>query len=302
MSRAVRRTLASMGMMAAMLLVTALTPLAVAQDATPEGAATPVTLWPPQDLLPPPTLTAEGRTATLDGIDIYFEIYGEGNGDPVILLHDGLSHGGHFVNQIPALARNHQVIVMDSRGHGRSTFNATPLSYEVMMSDVLALLDHLEIEQTSIVGVGDGGVLALKIALAHPERVNRAVIAGARFNPDGMRADMGDSPYVGAYIARAAEEYKAQSSSPKRWDDFLTTLMTLWATEPTIPEARLQQITSPFLILAGADEEVIAPEHTQRLADLIPDAELVLMPGTGHFAMFEQPEEFTGLIVDFLDG
>ena len=88
-------------------------PVVVAQEATPVAVA------PPQDLLPATADDGTGETAEINGIDIYYEVDGEGQGDPVILLHSGLGNGDYFVNQIPPLADQHEVVVMDSRGHGR---------------------------------------------------------------------------------------------------------------------------------------------------------------------------------------
>ena len=271
------------------------TPVALAQEATP------IVVSPPQDLLPAAELEAEGQTATINGIDIYYEVYGEGNGDPVILLHGGLSNGDHFVNQIPALADDHEVIVMDSRGHGRSSFDETPISYEVMASDVLGLMDHLEIDKASIVGWSDGGIIGLEIAINDPERLDKVVAYGANFDPTGVRLDIGQNAYFNAYIEAAAAEYQENSPAPERWDEFLGNISNMWATQPNYTEEQLQAITTPFLILDGEEEEAIDLNQTKLMALLIPKAELVLMPGTGHFAMFEQPEEFNRIVKEFLD-
>ncbi len=270
------------------------TPLVVAQDATPVAVA------PPQDLLPAAEMEAEGQTANINGVDIYYEVYGKGNGDPVLLLHGGLSNGDHFVNQIPALAENHEVIVMDSRGHGRSSFDDTPISYAVMAQDVLGLLDHLEIDKASIVGWSDGGIIGLEIALTEPERLNKVVAYGANYDPSGVRLDVGTNDYFNAYVARAAEEYQQNSPAPERWDEFLANISNMWATQPNYTDEQLTTIATPFLILDGQTEEAIDLNQTKLMALLIPNAELVLMPDTGHFAMFEQPEEFNRIVLEYL--
>ena len=262
--------------------------------------ATPVAVAPPQDLLPAAEMEAEGQTVSVNGADIYYEVYGEGNGDPVVLIHGGLSNGDHFVNQIPVLAEDHEVIVMDSRGHGRSSFDDTPISYSVMAGDVLGLLDHLEIDKASIVGWSDGGIIGLEIAINNPDRLNKVVAYGANFDPTGVRLDIADNAYFNAYIERASQEYQENSPAPERWEEFLNNISTMWATEPNYTEEELQGITTPFLILDGKKEEAIDLNQTKLMALLIPGAELVLMPDTGHFAMFEQPEEFNRIVLDYL--
>jgi pimeloyl-ACP methyl ester carboxylesterase len=189
---------------------------------------------------------------------------------------------------------------MDSRGHGRSSFDDKPITYELMASDVLALMDHLQIAKASIVGWSDGGIIGLEIAIHHPERLNKVVAYGANFDPSGVRLDVGTNPIFNAYIERASADYKALSPAPERWDEFLANIGTMWATLPNYTEEQLKSITTPFLILDGAREEAIDLNQTKLMALLIPGAELMIMPDTGHFAMFEQPEEFNQIVLDYL--
>ncbi len=268
----------------------------LAQDATP--AASPAAMVPPQDLLPADWGEVAGQTVNLNGVDIYYEVYGEG--DPLLLLHGGLANGTYWANQIPTFSQDYQVIVMDSRGHGRSSFDETPISYDLMSSDVLALLDHLEIPQTDVVGWSDGGIIGLDIALSNPERLNRVVAYGANFDPSGVRLDVGTNDYFNTYIARAAEDYLTMSPHPERWDEFLANISNMWATEPNWTMEQIASITTQFLILDGTEEEAIDLNQTKLMAVLMPNAELVLIPGTGHFAMFEKPGEFNKIVLDYL--
>lgn len=269
-------------------------PEAAAQDATPQAVA------PPQTLLPADADYGSGETAEINGIDVYYEVYGEGNGDPIVLLHGGLANGDHWVNIIPELARNHEVVVMDSRGHGRSSFDETPISYEVMANAVLGLMDHLGIDKADIVGWSDGGIIGLEIAIHNPDRLNKVVAYGANFDPTGVRLDIGSNDYFNAYIEAASAEYQENSPAPERWDEFLANISNMWATEPNYTEEQLKSITTPVLVLDGAKEEAIDLNQTKLMALLIPGAELVIMPDTGHFALFEEPEEFTKITEEFL--
>jgi pimeloyl-ACP methyl ester carboxylesterase len=270
------------------------TPLAVAQEATPVAVA------PPQDLLPANADYGKGQTATINGVAIYYEVYGEGQGDPVILLHSGLGNGDYFVNQIPPLAEQHEVVVMDSRGHGRSSFDDTPISYELMASDVVALMDHLGIDKASIVGWSDGGIIGLELAIHHPERLNKVVAYGANFDPTGVRLDINENAYWNAFVERDAQDYQKLSPHPERWEEFLENISHMWATEPNYTEEQLGSITTPILILDGAKEEAIDLNQTKLMALLIPGAELMIIPDTGHFAMMEKPDEFNRIVLDFL--
>lgn len=272
-------------------------PAARAQDATPVAE----TVAPPQALLPPQPEGQQGQTAAINGIDIYYEVYGEGK--PVLLLHGGLGNGDHWVNQIqPLVDAGYQPIVMDSRGHGRSSFDEQQITYALMASDVVGLLDHLGVEKADLVGWSDGGIIGIELAIARPERMNRIVAYGANVDPTGVRLDVGTNAYFNAYIEANAADYPNLSPAPERWDEFLANISTMWATEPNYTDAQLETITTPILILDGANEEAIDLNQTKWMALVIPSAELLIMPDTGHFAMMEQPEEFNRIVLEFLGG
>ena len=120
------------------------------------------------------------------------------------------------------------------------------------------------------------------------------------FDPTGLRLNIGDNAYFNAYIERASEEYQENSPAPERWEEFLTNISNMWATQPNYTMDQLRSITTHFLILDGEEEEAIDLNQTKLMAELIPEAELILMPDTGHFAMFEQPEEFNQIVMDYL--
>jgi pimeloyl-ACP methyl ester carboxylesterase len=149
---------------------------------------------PPWMMLPPtPTLpkpVASGYKA-VNGIRVWYAEFG--HGVPVILLHGGLANSAYWGNQVPALARRYRVIVMDSRGHGRSTRNEQPYGYDLMASDVLALMDTLNIRKAAIVGWSDGAILGLDIAIHHPERLTKLFAFAANSDPSGV-ADIDKSP------------------------------------------------------------------------------------------------------------
>ena len=115
-----------------------------------------------------------------------------------------------------------------------------------------------------------------------------------------MIPEVVNDPGFIAYVTRAAEEYATLSPEPERWEDFLGNISNMWATLPTYTEEQLGTITTPILVLQGETEEAIDYDHAAMMASLIPGSEFVVMPGTGHFAMFEQPEEFNQIVMDFL--
>src|SRR5258708_7355383 len=129
----------------------ALAPIAVAQNR-----------WerlPPTPTLPKPE---RGGLAPVNSIRLWYAIFGQGT--PVILVHGGLANSDYWGLQVAALAPHYRVIVLDSRGHGRSTRTDAPITYDLMSSDVLALMDYLRIEKAALVGWSDGAIIGLDIA------------------------------------------------------------------------------------------------------------------------------------------
>jgi pimeloyl-ACP methyl ester carboxylesterase len=245
-------------------------------------------------MTPSLALAQEGETAPINGVDIYYTVQGEG--PPLILIHGGLGNADYWENQIPALAEEYTVIAMDSRGHGRSTFDDTPIGYDLMMSDVIGLMDYLEIDKADILGWSDGGIIGLDMAINHPERVNKIIAYGANYDPSAVREDIEENETFNAYVEKAIEDYQALSPEPEKMDAFFENIGNMWATEPNFTPAQLRAITTPILILDGEADEAIKTEHTREMASLIPTAELALIPDTGHFAVWERPDEFNRIV------
>jgi pimeloyl-ACP methyl ester carboxylesterase len=189
---------------------------------------------------------------------------------------------------------------MDCRGRGRSTWDETPITYELMAADALALLDLLEIDKTDFVGWSDGAIIGLELGITHPERLTRAVIYGANFTPDGFHfpTPSNQLPPFETFIA----DYQRLSPAPERFDELNAILDALYAVAPNFSEEELRSISVPMLILDGAEEEMINADQPVRMAALIPNAELILIPGTGHFAPVAKPEVFNQIVLDYLAG
>src|SRR5271156_250966 len=126
------------------------------------------------ETLPPTPAPVAGETtgyAPVNGIKLYYATIGQG--PPVVLLHGGLANSDYWGNQVTALAPHHTVVLMDSRGHGRSTRDSRPYGYDLMADDVVGLLDFLKIPRADIVGWSDGAILGLELAMRPPDRVGK---------------------------------------------------------------------------------------------------------------------------------
>ena len=263
----------------------------------PEVAATAAT----PAATPSAALPAGGAMAAINGVELYYEAHGPAAGAPVLLLHGSIDSTESFDGLIPALVDSgYRTIAFDGRGRGRSAWGEEPLTYALMASDALELLDLLGIEKTDLVGLSAGATLALELAINHPERLGRVVAFGGSFTVDGEH-DPEFSPALEAIFEELVTDYQRLSPEPQRFDELLAAVGEWEKVEPDYSEAQLRGISVPVLVLDGAEEEFVYPEHTVRMAALIPSSELIVMPGTGHFAPDEQPAEFNRIVLDFLE-
>jgi pimeloyl-ACP methyl ester carboxylesterase len=255
------------------------------------------------EMLPPtpaPIPAARSGNANVNGISIYYAVYGQG--PAVILLHGGLANADYWGNQIKALMPRRTVIVMDSRGHGRSTRDTRPYGYDLMADDVVALLDFLNVPKADVVGWSDGGILGLDLAIRHKERVGRVFAFAANTVPSGVKDDVEKNPTFAAFIKRAGDEYRAHSATPNEYDAFVEQISKMWASEPNWTDAQLQAISAPVLVVDGDHDEAIKREHTEYIAATVPHAGLLILPNASHFAFLQDPELFNFAMLHFLDG
>ena len=255
----------------------------------------------PQWLTLPPTPSlpkaAESGYAPINGIKIWYAIFGRGA--PVILLHGGLANADYWGNQVPELQKSYRVIVMDSRGHGRSTRNNEPYGYDLMASDVIGLMDFLNIRKAAIVGWSDGAIIGLDIAMHHPDRVSKLFAFAANSDPSGV-ADISKSPVFNVFIARARKEYQKLSPTPDQFQAFLAQITRMWATQPNWTAADLQRIVVPTWIVDADHDEAIKRANTEFIAANIPGSGLLLQPQVSHFSFLQDPGQFTTDLLHFL--
>jgi len=251
------------------------------------------------NLPPTPSLPKAVRSGLvpLNGIKVWYATFG--HGEPVVMLHGGLANANYWGHQVRALEGHYQVIVMDSRGHGRSSRDAQPFGYDLMASDVLALMDHLGLKKAAIVGWSDGAIIGLDIAMHHPERVSKLFAFAANSDPSGV-ADIAKSDVFNAFIARAGEEYKRLSPTPTEYKAFVEETTKMWETQPKWTEADLARIKVPTWIVDGDHDEAIKRENTEFMAAHIPGAGLLIQPEVSHFSFLQDPEQFTDDLLHFL--
>ncbi len=285
-----RRTAAALALLVA---VAAATP--VVAEAVPRWQTLPPT--------PAPVAGETTGTAAVDGIELFYATIGASEGDapPIVLLHGGLANSDYWGHQVEALKAHHRVILVDSRGHGRSTRDARPYGYDLMADDVVALLDRLQVPRADVVGWSDGGILGLDLAMRHPARVGKVFAFAANSVTAGVKPDVEHDPTFARFIARAGAEYARLSPTPKEYDAFVKQIGHMWDSQPNWSDADLRRITAPVVIADGDHDEAIFRAHTEYLAATIPGAGLLILPNASHFAFLQDPALFNAALLDFLD-
>lgn len=229
---------------------------------------------------------AAGGYKKINGMNMYYEIYGEGK--PLLFLH---GNGGSIKSaraKIEYFRKFYKVIAIDSRAHGKSVDPSTKtLTYTQMASDTRVLLDSLGIDSAFVSGQSDGGILGLLLAIHYPQKIARLVTFGANIFP-GKKAVFDE-------IEDMVRDTLKVTKNPNTRQ-----LYGLMAYQPNITEKELQTIKCPVLIMTG-DRDAIRLEHSLKIFYNIPNANLFVMPGASHFGSYQKPELFNTLLLDFFN-
>lgn len=230
-----------------------------------------------------------GKFLNLKDSDLYYEVYGEG--EPLFLLHGNSGSIKDFYQQIPVLAKQYQVIVMDTRAQGKSTDKTKKdFNYKIFADDVKALANHLGLQKINIAGWSDGGNTGLEFALKYPESLNRLITIGANAFPEGVDKDL---------INNFTLKYKVSQFENKPESFNVGRLLKLMLKEPKITEKQLNKIQNKVLVIAG-EKDVITKEHTEFLAKKMPNSELKIYKDATHMIPFENAEQLNQDILDFM--
>ncbi len=246
--------------------------------------------------LPP---TQEQGYVEHDGARFWYAAYG--SGPPVLLLHGGLGHSGNWGYQVPALlSSGYRAVVIDSRGHGRSTRDTRPFAYELMAADVAAVMDALHLEQAGLVGWSDGACTALVLASKAPSRVAGVFFFACNMDPSGVKEMTDFTPILRRCISRHAKDYARLSATPDQFDALSDAVGLMQRTQPNYEAHDLAQIGVPVTIVQSEHDEFIKRDHAEYLARSIPRAEFVLLHSVSHFAPLQRPELFNNAMLAFL--
>lgn len=248
----------------------------------------------------PPALPAGGGFIERDGTRLWFGDWG--TGPAVLLLHGGMGNAGNFGHQVRALlVAGYRVVAMDSRGHGRSSWDGGAFSYAEMAQDGFAVLDRLRIGRSAVVGWSDGACTGFEMARAAPERVSGVLFFACNVDPSGaLPFEMTET--IGNCLTRHQKDYEVLSPKPGQFDAMSAALQEMQGSQPNYSGDDLRSITVPVTVAQSERDEFIRGEHARYIAETIPGARLVEMAGVSHFAPVQRPEVFNAVVLEFLEG
>ncbi len=229
---------------------------------------------------------------------LWFDVRGEG--DPVVLLHGGLSDSSAWIMQTDALAEHRRVFAYDRRGHGRTPDTDAPFTFDDMAAEAITFLEDVVGGPAALVGWSDGAIVSLFVSLRRPDLVPRQVLIGANFNHRGLidGFDPADEP-DNEEMAIFKSLYEGVAVDPSHWPAYYAKTLRLWREEPNLTVDDVAKATMPSLVLVG-DDEPVALDHTAALYEALPQGQLAVVPGTSHVLTMEKPALVNRLILDFL--
>jgi pimeloyl-ACP methyl ester carboxylesterase len=245
-----------------------------------------------------PELRSADQQGSLDhdGTRIWYSSHG--SGPTVVLLHGELGHSGNWGYQVPRLLNTgYRVVLVDSRGNGRSTRDARTYSYELMAGDVLAVIDALHVDRSVLVGWSDGACTALVLARQNPRRVSGVFFFVCNMDAAGVK-EFQATPVAERCFRRHTQDYARLSRTPDQFSTLLEDLGLMQRTQPNYTVQDLAEIGVPVVIAQSEHDEVIKSKHAEYLARAIPGARLVVFPDVSHFAPWQRPDQFSAAILE----
>lgn len=250
--------------------------------------------------------TVSSKNLTANGVDLNYIV--RGDGPPLYLLHGGMESRKSFENQISVFSKKFTVVAVDSREQGRSGPSGVQISYDLMAADIVALAEHLEHDRISIMGLSDGGITALTIAMQNPELIDKLILLGANFHydsyPDEMRTFITNYEWDGntdptKYPGNFIEHYLIDHKNLDNFGPLLKEMSLMWTTTPTYQKPDLQTVKAKTLVING-DHDDTDLKHVMELYSGIANAQLFIVPNGTHYALQNQFELINFVSMRFL--
>jgi pimeloyl-ACP methyl ester carboxylesterase len=255
---------------------------------------------------------AKSGYAPANGLKMYYEVYGEGK--PLVLLHGSfMTINTNYGQLIPELSKTRKVIAIEFQGHGRTADTDRPFSIENFADDVAGVLKFLKIDSADILGYSLGGMVALNVAIRHPQLVKKLILVSSVFRYEGWSAEtraifpMIKPEFFERTPIKTA--YDSLAPDPKHWTAFVNKMVKLVTTPYDFTE-KVKALKNPMFFILG-DSDGILPEHAAEMFRIaggvqngdmagLPNSRLAILPATSHTGIFMHSDWLLSMIADFL--
>ena len=256
---------------------------------------------------------SESGYAPVNGIKVYYEVYGEGK--PLVLLHGAFyTIELNWGQLIPELAKTRKIIAIEFQGHGHSPYSDRKLDIFNLAKDVEGVMNYLKIDSADVAGYSMGGSVAYQFAIESPKRLNRLVIISSTYKTDGwlpiakaglkdLKPEMFDNTPI-------KEAYDAVAPDKTKWTKFVNQMIDFAKVPFNCGDSNIAKITAPVLIISGDNDgtDKIELMKTYQLlgggvaADLqpMPKSHVAIVPSQSHVSLMMQTKTIFGYLDDFL--
>jgi pimeloyl-ACP methyl ester carboxylesterase len=259
------------------------------------------------------TKPAASGYAPVNGIKVYYEVYGEGK--PIVLLHGAFyTIQMNWAQLIPELSKTRKVIAIELQGHGHTPYSDRKMDFPTLASDVEGVMNYLKIDSADVAGYSMGGSVAYQLTIQSPKRVKKLVIISSTYKSSGWLPVVSgafksfkpeffnNTPFQTAYDAVAPDKTK--------WTKYVEQMIAFAGTSFDMGDANIAKISSPVLIISGDNDGLDKVElmKTYQLlgggvaADLapMPKSHLAVVPSQTHVGLMMQTKTIAGYLDDFL--
>ncbi|ECG8589393.1 alpha/beta hydrolase [Salmonella enterica subsp. salamae] len=265
------------------------------------------------------TTMAKDKFVEANGLNIHY--LEEGEGPPLVLIHGGGLTAKSWQGFAKEASRYFRVIMPDSRGHGLTNNPQGTFSYDLMAEDMAAFINALKLEKPLVMGYSDGGMVVLKLTSRYPDLARAGIVGGAthrfasahymrgmaRFYGEGMpqgQLTEHDLDNMASKTPEMVTFFQSMHHPEQKgyWRTFLKDIWPMWTTPMSLTEDEVKKIRIPVLLLDGDRDEFFTVEEVMELYRLLPQAEMAVIPGSGH-AIFQTPGKaplFYALALEFL--
>lgn len=234
----------------------------------------------------------------LGDVTTWWDVHGDG--DPLVLLHPGGADSRAYDLNLAGLAAAFRTYRFDRRGQGRTADPGGPITFAQMTDDTIAFIETVVNEPVHLIGHSIGAPVGLLVARKRPDLVRRLVLSEGVFHHDGWLPGVLDPlpPDVLDFLGGLYAEVSPHGAG--HWPTVWARLDQEHHRAPALTTDDLAAIATPSLLMFADNEGEVRVDHIHAMHRALPDAQLAIVPGTGHGLLADKPDLCNRIIIDFL--